>query len=113
MNYNRKRLSRLIGKELEYTATISIRSGANDNICLKDIKYKGKMVSDHCWVLHWNLTEFENGTDIVFKATACTYKDRHNVRKTGLRDLHNVKRYNEDIHDELYGSHKYINARKR
>lgn len=80
----RKKLLKLIGKELEYSATVG-RLGSEDGILLLDVCHKGKLVSDHCWVsTNRTIETFEKGSRVIFKATATTYRDKQGNRKHGL-----------------------------
>lgn len=83
----RKKLQKLLGKEVEYTAIFDKRKEAQ--ACLTDVKYNGKTFTDHVWVKYTDrMAKYEHGTEIRFFATAYTYKDSHDVRKHGISKCH-------------------------
>lgn len=91
----RKKLLKLIGKELEYCATVG-RLGTNDGILLLDVCHKGKFVTDHCWVsTNRTIETFEKGSRVIFNATATTYKDTQGNRKHGLDKCYDYRLDNE------------------
>ena len=79
----RKKLLKLMGKELEYTGTLYRFDGSG--AVLINVKYKGKLVTDHVWVsATTKLQSFKEHDRLVFTATAITYTDSKGVRKHGL-----------------------------
>lgn len=90
MDKLRKKLNKLLGKKLEYTAVFD--KVINGKALLIDVKYKGKTYTDHIWVGHcYILQGLSFKTKIVFLATAETYKDKHGVRKNGLSRCHRYR----------------------
>ena len=82
----RKRLIKLLGKELRYEGTYSRISEYGGSVMLIDIKYNGKIVSDHIWVASCNeLNKTVEGETFTFLATASSYKDKNGKRKYGLK----------------------------
>ena len=85
-----------MGKELVYTATFDKVCSFGTNVCLENIKYKGKTFTDHVWV---NKTEgldlYKYGDEIRFKATAHTYTDKRGERKNGLNRCHHFMMVND------------------
>lgn len=82
---NRKKMSKLFGKLLDYTATVGKESEEKGSTLLLNVCYKGKEVSDHCWVSTTHaLTAFKEGDEITFKGVATTYKCKQQERKNGL-----------------------------
>ena len=109
----RKKLARLIGKQVKYTATIGTDVDVGGKtLCLNDIKHKGKIVTDHVWALVYKFKDFNPGDVVEFIGTAYTYFDKHKNRKTGLREINSVKRYLGDMHEEVHDAFKHIRARK-
>ncbi len=95
---NRKKLLKVIGKELEYTATFEKICDFGENVCLVDVKHKGKVLTDHIWTgLTDNLAQFNEGDELKFKATARTYKDRKGNRKNGLYKCYNFRRVDNPV----------------
>ena len=83
----RKKLVKLLGKNLEYTATYQSSKGTR--AVLVDVHHKGKYLCDHVNVsLHYTLQKVAYGTEVSFNATAITYKDSFDVRKHGLGKCH-------------------------
>lgn len=84
---SRKKLVKLLGKDVEYTATFK-RINENRAVLI-DLKHKGKYLCDHVNVSkHYLLTALEADTEISFNATAYTYRDSKGVRKHGLSKCH-------------------------
>lgn len=99
MNY-RKKLYKLLNKDLEYTATFVHNRGTQ--AVLKDVKHKGKFLCDHvCVSYHRILTNLEHGTEVIFNATAHSYRDSNNVRKYGLGKCYNYRPTHENSCDEI------------
>lgn len=107
----RKRLARLVGKSLEYTATVGNTAKTNSHICLTDIKHNNKMVADHLWCSRAGVMEFKEGDHIMFKASVNTYTDTKGERKCGIHSMCSVVRYDESIHDSVHNEYKHINKR--
>lgn len=96
----RKKLLKLIDKAVEYTATIGRFQGTR--ALLLDIHYDGKLICDHAWVSATKaLLIHEVGEEVMFTATAYTYKDKQNVRKHGLTKCHNYTKYNKEAIETL------------
>ena len=83
---NRKKLTKLIDKELLYTATYDKIGNCGLNICVTDVKQGNKTLTDHAWIqLSKGLSpSIKKGDKISFLATARTYKDTRGQRKNGL-----------------------------
>jgi hypothetical protein len=109
---SRKRLARLIGKEVKYTATITghVDVGGKTT-CLQRIKHKGKNVADHVWILRGPFMQFNRGDKVEFTGKAYTYHDKYNKRKTGIITIGNVKRHLGEIHEEIHDSYRHIKKR--
>lgn len=83
----RKKLQKLLGKELEYTATYDKKKGGQ--VCLVDVEYGGKVFADHVWVHYADrMAKYKHGDKLRFFAVAYTYKDSFNVRKNGINRCH-------------------------
>jgi len=80
-NSSRKKLNKLIGKRVIYTATISRIT--DTTVLLENVCHNGKMVTDHVWISKNNF-DFKDEDEVQFSAVAETYKDSHGARKTGL-----------------------------
>jgi len=104
---NRKKLQKLLGKDVEWTATM-YRYGENmNNVMLVDVKHKGKLMTDHVWISNYDsIKQFELGTELRFNAVAVTYKDSKGRRKHGLKRCHsfmvNDTKYIDAIKDGEY-----------
>lgn len=84
----RKKLLKLLGKDVEYSAVFKHIKGSS--AVLLNVCHNGKLLCDHvCVSAHYTLKKMENGTEIVFNATAHTYTDTKGVRKHGLEKCHN------------------------
>ena len=94
----RKKLVKLLGKSVEYTAILGRKSVTTNQTLIMDVMYQGKLVSDHMWVeAGLALNKIAIGTDISFRAVAHTYKDAHGYRKNGLNDCSNYKAVNAGV----------------
>lgn len=112
MDGSRKKLTKLLGKKLEYTATFHRYEGSK--ALLTGVKHKGKEYSDHVWVGYcYALQGFKTKTKIGFRATAETYKDKRGMRKHGLSRCHNYhvdeEAFDTMKHDERQ---RYLRSRK-
>ena len=93
----RKKLLKLMGKEVEYKAKL-LRFEGNGALLI-NIEYKGKVVTDHVWVsATMKLSTFNIGDVLIFSATATTYKDSKGVRKHGLEKCFNYMLDDEALH---------------
>ena len=113
MDNNRKKLNKLLGKKLEYTAVFKKYNG--DKALLTEVCYKGKSYTDHAWVSYHNtLRGFKIKTKIAFYATATTYTDSHGVRKNGLNRCHRY-RVDEEAFDIVKhdNEQRYLRGKKR
>lgn len=99
----RKKLTRLIGKELTYTATFDKVGNCGLNICVTNVKQGGKTLTDHAWIqLSMGLSPLIKMGDLMsFTATARTYKDTKGTRKNGLHKCHKFKVLNEEYESEV------------
>lgn len=106
----RKRLSKLLGKRVAYTATVNTIRGCN--VCLVNVCHKGKEVADHLWCsCKFIIENYEKGTEIDFTAVAYTYRDTKNIRKNGIKNLLGFKESDKEYEDVVTKEHK--NLRKR
>ncbi len=95
---NRARLRKLVGKEVDFTATLGKKNDSGNNVIITDVKYKGKFYADHLWISSYtSLSRMEIGTEISFTARVYTYTDSFGVRKNGVRSCHNFNVVNEVI----------------
>ena len=109
---SRKKLLKLIGKELEYTATFDKVCAFGTNVVLEDVKYKGKLLTDHVWVKKSeSMDKYKHGDVLRFKATAHTYTDKVGERKNGLGRCHHFMMVN-DSYDDCSRNYDERNKRK-
>ncbi len=81
----KRKFSKLMNKEVEYTAIKTSYSKEYDKVLLKDIKYNGKLYADHAWInSHHALEKIEFKSKMKFLATGTMYNDKFNQRKQGL-----------------------------
>ena len=92
----RKKLQKLLGKEVEYVATFSRIADSGNNVLFTTVTQNGKEYTDHIWVNHYDrLDRYKDGDLVRFYATAYTYTDSHGVRKYGLSNCHRFMLFNE------------------
>ena len=105
----RKKLLKLMGKSVEYTA--KIQRICEDGVLLTNVKYKNKVMTDHVWVgKTLNLSGISLGKIVVFMATAITYTDSRGNRKHGLNQCFN---FIEDTEARKILSHDKKHYKKR
>ena len=113
----RKRLIKLLNKELRYEGTYSHKAKHSNSVLIKNVKYKGKLVADHIWVARGlEITKAKKNDNFTFLATAQTYRDSKNIRKYGLERCYRfhyneektseVKKDNEQKFKRLHKQHK-------
>ena len=101
MNTNKRKFSKLLNKEVEYTAIRKQISNNGSRILLTDVKHKGKLYADHAWVVKAStLEDIDAETNIIFNATAYMYNDKFNVRKQGLKNCNSYHKINKDYNDQ-------------
>ncbi len=84
---SRTRLTKLIGKKCVFEGTVHVARNAT-NYMILNVKHNGKTVADHVWV---GVTDpLDVGSKISFTGTPYTYKDSHDVRKTGIGKVYDV-----------------------
>ncbi len=99
---NKRKFSKLLNKEVEYTATKADGTIKGNRVLLRNVKYEGKLYSDHVWVYpNEILTLFDVDTDVLFKATAYMYNDNFNTRKQGLRACNSYQKINHDYNNNI------------
>ena len=96
----RKKLIKFLGKRVEYTAQLGIKSDSvNQCYCITDVRQNGKFMTDHVWVTGMSkLDKLEVNTKVVFTAVAYTYTDSKGIRKHGLREYQGFEKYVNDEH---------------
>ncbi len=95
---SRKKMTKLIGREVEWVGTMTRFSDDGNNVMLVDVSHKGKILTDHVWIkIYDKIKLLKLGTKIKFIGIARTYTDSHGVRKNGL-----YKCFDFDIYDEEY-----------
>lgn len=102
----------MLGKELTYTGIVGDTHSNGKTVCIESVCLDGKEMSDHCWVskVH-SLSAHEKGTRIVFKATACSYKDSSGKRKYGLSKCNTFRVRNEAYKALLDEDHTNLKRR--
>ena len=99
---NRKRLTKLLGKRLEYTAILGEYCENKERIIIKDIKHKSKKYADHCWIKKSSSMKNINiGDQLHFQAEAYMYNDKFNVRKEGLKFCKNFQKLSDDFNNQM------------
>ena len=108
----RKKLKKLLNKELNYTGVVGNFDETNCKICIESVQFEGKEVTDHVWVsnIH-SLKKHGKGTRVTFFATAYTYNDSKNRRKNGLGRCKSFKVVNE-AYSEI-SAKEYVNLQNR
>lgn len=97
---SRKKLIKLLNKELEYTGTFEKIGNGGDNICITNVKHNGKTVTDHVWIgLSRESHGASVGDEVRFTATARTYKDTRGERKHGLSQCHDFRTNTKEYRD--------------
>ena len=92
----RKKLRKLLNKELIYTGIVGVRSHDKNTVCIEDVKHEGKKICCHVWVSNVkSILPHEKGTQVSFSGTATTYRDKQKVRKNGINQCHDFKVNNE------------------
>jgi len=87
---NRKKLYKLLGKDVEYTAIFTSHTGSR--AVLTNLKHNGKLLCDHvCVSYHYALTRLEHGAEVIFNATATSYRDSRNERKYGINQCYKYR----------------------
>jgi hypothetical protein len=110
---SRKKFSRLLGKELEYSATFCC---VNDTrVVVKDVHQDGKYITDHVCISNcYALNKFKDGDKISFTGTASTYTDSKGVRKHGLQKCHDYRKSNDSyqvvMHDHTHRTKRVKNV---
>ncbi len=110
----RKKLKKLLGKQLEYTGIVGNLCTTGTRVCIESVQHQGKEVTDHAWItLIDSLRTHPKGTRIKFMGTAYTYTDKRGKRKHGLskcsRFIVTNKAYDEVTANEF----KNIQQRKK
>jgi len=99
---SRKKLIKLLGKEIRYTATINSLGTSGFNICLVDVKYKDKLVTDHAWIhISRSIARMSKGDNVSFIGTAKTYIDNSGKRNHGLSKCHDFTIINEEYEQHV------------
>ena len=86
----RKKLKTKLGKRVQFTGTLGRESDkTKGRYILTDIKYEGKVVSDHNWLMLGNINpKFTEGDYMSFIAFVGRYDDTHGVQsKLGLQEV--------------------------
>jgi len=109
---SKRKLNKLLGKELQYTAIYKGKSKDKNRALLLNVEHKGKEYTDHVWVkLQHHLISKKPGTKIKFSAVAYMYNDKKNRRKQGLDRCRDYETYIE--HYEQIKHEEGINALAR
>ena len=109
---NRNRLKKLLGKELRYVGEYKKTSDDGNSILLLNLKYDGKIVSDHVWIgKNTELSNIEKGAVFSFYGTADTYVDSKGDRKYGLRKCYRFQ-FNDDALNIVTNDNKQKTKRK-
>ncbi len=91
----RKKLGKILGKEVLYTATVSGVGRSGEYVSLQDVKYKGKLFADHIWTNNTvHIEKIEFGTRVGFLGTAVSYVSS-GIRKYGIRQIHSYRILND------------------
>ena len=99
---SKRKLSKLLGKNLKYTAFIEEFSIDKHRYLLKDVRHEGKAYADHLWILPTTGTKtIDAGSKIMFEATAYMYNDKFDVRKQGLNHCKNFQTLSDDYHEQI------------
>ena len=110
----RKKLKKLLGKELLYTGIVGDYDEATDKVCVTSICHNGKEVTDHVWLRNVkSLQEHPRGTRVKFKATANTYTDSRKKRKHGLMKCKLFTPLNEAYDEMVAVEFKDLTHRRR
>ena len=99
----KRKLNKLLNRCKVYVATIDVVR--DNNMCIVDVRHKGKLVADHLWIRKGKFAEkLTAGISISFEGIAHTYKDKKGIRKLGLSSCHNfiemVDKYMEQMEFE-------------
>ena len=109
----RKKFKKLLGKECNYTATVGAVGSLDSNIVLEDVKYNGKIMTDHIWIsLTTSLKSKKKGDVVSFRGIAVSYIDSKNIRKYGLEKCHSFKLAHE-AWVKMEHDYKHRNRRKK
>jgi hypothetical protein len=94
---DRRKLRKLLGKELEYTAVIRCvitKTTGKRRVILLDVKQNGKLICDHIWIHEMMAIEkIDDNAEVIFNAIASTYNDSKGERKIGLKQCFNFRVY--------------------
>jgi len=108
----RKKLKKLLGKELSYTGIIG--NICDNRVCIEAVCHSGKEVTDHVWVgMVHSLKTHERGTRVKFKGKAYTYTDTKGERKHGLHYCKMFVVSNETYDEVVNVERKNLQQRKR
>ena len=110
----RKKLKKMLGKELEYTGVVGSLCSTGTRVCIESVQHNGKEVTDHVWVtLVHSLKTHPKGTRLSFLGTAYTYTDKNKKRKHGLNGCKKFSVTNQAYDETVAVEYKNIQQRKR
>ena len=94
---NKRKLSKLLGKELQYTAILGRFCEQKRRILLTSVEQDNKLYAQHIWIeKNKDLDRIDIGEQIAFKAISYMYNDKFNIRKQGLNKCRSFHKVDED-----------------
>lgn len=110
----KRKLSKLLGKDLQYTAILGEFSKQKGRILLTNVRHEGKLYADHVWILRTTGTKnIKEDSRIMFDAISYMYNDKFNIRKQGLNYCKNFQTLDEDYHNQLDQERNDANHKKK
>jgi len=101
MNQDRKKLRKLLNKEVEWVGTVGSVGKTGENVIMLDI-HSGRVNVDHVWVSRTDkLKRYPVGTEVKFRGTVISYVDSHGVRKYGLKKCYGYETNSELMEDAI------------